>query len=225
MMARHALVLGAFAACIVGCTSPTGGAGSGGGMATASFKGAKIRVLNLSSGPAQASLNGQALGNPVSVEEATTFKLTAFKKPGRVNVGPHDFSVPLKGSTAFTVVYIGTDKPTIITGEPTEVAGGKSIVYFHSLIDGGTGQSVSLRPGVGSETEVAFAKSKEVPPGSYKATVQVAAGKEATITVDLAAGNAITILLLGTSSAPRLIVLANDTRMTIGSSSGFDQAG
>jgi hypothetical protein len=224
MKARH-LGLAAVALLAWGCSSPGGAPGAAGSAATASFKGAKVRVLNLSPGVIEASLNDQTFGNPVPVDGTTIFKLTAFKKPGKVNVGPHEFSVPLKGSTAFTVVYTGNDKPTIITGEPTEIAGGMSVVYFYSFVDGGTGQKVSVKTGSGDGSDVAFAESKVVSPGSYRATVTLANGKEASANVDLEAGNAVTLMLAGTSSEPRLIVLVNDTRMLIGGSSGFSPTG
>ncbi len=228
-MTRLLFVIGALAACLLGCNSPAGDAGKPVTGSTASFKGAKVRVLNLSDGSAEAFLNGQTYGKRLESEGASSFKLTAFKNPAKVGVssasGSHEFTVPLKGGTAFTVVFQGTDKPTVIEGEPTEIAGGRSVVYFHSLLEGGTGHKVAVKPGQGNGVELAYAERKEMSPGSYEATVQLAGGKKASVTFDVAGGDAITLLLKGTSSEPKLIVLVNNTQMIVTGFGGASPTG
>jgi hypothetical protein len=228
-MFKNILFGGLVAVGLFGCSSPAGSGGASASLSPASFKGAKVRVLNLSADSADASLNDQSYGESLAAESASSFKLSAFKKPVKVSVssasGSHEYMVPLKGSTAFTLVYTGSKEPTIIIGEPTEIAGGSSILYFHSLLEGASTPKLAVKPGIGNGVEVAHSESKVVAPGSFEASVELAGGKTANFTLDLVAGDAVSLLLVGTSSAPKLLMLRNNTQMIITGAGGASAVG
>jgi hypothetical protein len=218
-MARNALLLVALAALLTGC-------GSGGPTpkaATAPPKGAKVRVFNVGLEPAPAWINGQTMGRPVESDTATPYRLASAKQPIKMKVGETELDVEAEPGGAYTVVYFGAGDPQIVKGEPTDVAKGKAVVYFGSLLPGAT--QATLRPGAGREVVVALDKSEDVPPTSYTVTVKLEGGKELTQTVDIAGGEAYSVFIVGDAAAPRLVVLLNNEPMRVMGAGGASPVG
>jgi hypothetical protein len=210
-------------------------AGCGDGGATAKragssgpAKGAQVRVFNMGSESFETFLNGLTYGRPLEPQAATSFKLTSSKKPAllliKASGGDEEFEIPVEAGTAYTLVYLGKGKTTVIEGEPTVVASEKSMVYFENMSPGESG-AVNIKSGVVTNVDLKNKESKEVATGSYVATYKLANGKEASVNFDLSGGHVVSVYLVNDGSQDRLVVVLNHSQMIILAPSGASPAG
>lgn len=195
---------------------------------TGPAKGAKVRVFNMGPESFETFLNGLTYGRPLEPQTASPFKLTSSKKPAQVMVkagaGDEEFEFPVKPGIAYTLVYFGKGKTSVIEGEPTEVASEKSLVYFENMSPNESG-TVNIKSGVVTNIDLNNKESKEVATGSYVATYKLAGGKEATVNFELAGGNVVSIYLVDDGSQDRLVVVLNHSQMIILAPSGASPVG
>jgi hypothetical protein len=205
---------------LAGCGGPSSSTGLKPMVAS---KGAKLRVLNLSGSAVEASLKGATFGRALETETASAFKLCPGKGAMGVTIGADELTVDVEKGKAYTVVYYGAGKSSVIVGEPTEVASEKAMVYFHSLDAGETGKA-TFTSGVVTNVSLGSTESKEVAVGSYVASVKLSNGKEAKVTFDLAGGNAKSVYLVGGASG-KFLVLENTSQMIIVGPGGASPVG
>lgn len=211
----RALVAVALFVPLLGCGDKTASSGPK-PMAATAFRGAKFRVLNLSSSAADTTLNGLPFVPGVEAGTATPFRLTPTKDPLKVEIhgadGVKEFSVPVEKGSNYTLVFDGSDVPVIIEGEPTDVEQSKSALFYCSL-GPEEAASISILPSTGAQFSILNKESKRVEAGSYTASVDIGGGKQATTTVDLKGGHSISFILIGSGAERKLLAIKNHPEM------------